>query len=155
MDKQVCLENKVDALSKQMNDIQGSDISATAATRHDEQYAVMTTKIQEQLDLFTAACAQITDSLRSSNSGSSTAVNDTAASADRSRNVIITGVEESREMNVWRDTVARILMITAGRDVWIEDAFRLGTFNNQGSRPILVKLASVWDRRLILSRAHN
>ena len=91
----------------------------------------MTTKIQEQLDLFTAACAQITDSLRSANSGSSAAVNDTAASVDRSRNVIITGVEESREMNVWRDTVARILMITAGRDVRIEDAFRLGRFDQQ------------------------
>ena len=90
---------------------------------------MMTTKIQEQLDLSTAACAKVTDSLRSSNSGSTAAVNDTAASVDRSRNVIITGVEESREMNVWRDTVARILMITAGRDVRTEDAFRLGRFN--------------------------
>jgi len=100
MDKQVCFENKVDALSKQINDIQVSDISAIAATRHDEQFAAMTTKIQEQLDLSTAACAQVTDSLRSSNSSSTAAVNDTAASVDRSRNVIITGVEESREMNV-------------------------------------------------------
>jgi len=82
-------------------------------------------------------------------------VNDTAASVDRSRNVIITGVEESRKMSVWRDTVARILVITAGRDVRIEDAFRLGRFNNQRSRPILVKLASVWDRRLILSGSHK
>ena len=155
MDKQVCSENKVDALSKHMNDIQGSDISVIAATRHDEQFVMMTTKIQEQLDLFTAACAKVTDSLRSSNSGSTAAVNDTAASVDRSCNVIITGVEESRKMSVWRDTVARILVITAGRDVRIEDAFRLGRFNNQRSRPILVKLASVWDRRLILSGSHK
>ena len=37
----------------------------------------------------------------------------------------------------------------------IEIARSQNQYNNQRSRPILVKLASVWDRRLILSGSHK
>jgi hypothetical protein len=37
-----------------------------------------------------------------------------------------------------------------GRDVGVADAFRLGKFTPDKIRPVLVKLRSAWDRRLVL-----
>lgn len=81
----------------------------------------------------------------------------TLSTVDRTRNVVITGIEESRDPSVWRDKVSEVLSTAAGRDVRIEDAFRLGKFDGQTTRtrPILVKLSLVWDRRLVLSGAHK
>ena len=55
----------------------------------------------------------------------------------------------------WNDTIMRAITKAAGRTVNIDDAFRLGRFHQQKIRPILVKLTSVWDRRLILGGAHK
>jgi hypothetical protein len=45
----------------------------------------------------------------------------------------------------------------AGRTVDIADAFRIGKYNaNQlRPRPVIVKLRSIWDRRLVLSSARK
>ena len=43
-----------------------------------------------------------------------------------------------------------MLKFVVGRDVDIADAYRLGQFKSDKIRPILVKLRSVWDRRLII-----
>ena len=50
-----------------------------------------------------------------------------------------------------------MLSTAAGRDVpvCIEDAFHLGKFDGRRTRPILVKLSLVWDKRLVLSGAHK
>ena len=74
---------------------------------------------------------------------------------DRSCNLVISGVAEDRDPAIWRDTVTRVLALAAGRDVRIGDAFRLGRFDERRNRPILVKLMSAWDRRVILSGAHK
>ena len=68
---------------------------------------------------------------------------------------MISGVAEDRDPAIWRDTVTRVLALAAGRDVRIGDAFRLGRFDERRNRPILVKLTSAWDRRVILSGAHK
>ena len=44
-----------------------------------------------------------------------------------------------------------MLQLTAGKDVEIVDAFRLGRYTAGKTRPVLVKLRSIWDRRLVLS----
>ena len=74
---------------------------------------------------------------------------------DRSHNIVISVVEENRDHSVWRDTVLDVLRTAAGRDVHIEDAFRLGAYQSSKKRPILVKLRSIWDRRLVLAGARN
>ena len=51
---------------------------------------------------------------------------------------------------MWRDDVARALQVADGKDVEIVDAFRLGRFNTVKTRPLLVRLRSTWDRRLVL-----
>jgi len=51
--------------------------------------------------------------------------------------------------------ISAALSVAAGREVRIEDAFRLGKFTEQRKRPVLVKLTTAWDRRLVLSGAHK
>ena len=75
---------------------------------------------------------------------------------DRSMNVVISGIDENRDINVWRDIVTRSLQHAAGAPVDVVDAFRLGRFTNNGkNRPILVKLSSIWHRRLLMAGARK
>ena len=76
-------------------------------------------------------------------------------SVDRSRNVIPFGVAKRLDAGEsWRDTVAQALQGAAGREVIIQDAFRLGKRTaTEKPRPILVKLHSVWDRRAVIGGA--
>jgi len=109
--------------------------------------------ITEQISHLTDMCSQLSESIKKNHSQSSststapsrtrrtgsTACNDTV---DRSRNVVIFGVEESQVVSSWRDVVINTLHLAAGRDVMITDAFRLGRFTAGRIRPILVKLNS-------------
>jgi len=64
---------------------------------------------------------------------------------------VVRGVPEDRNSAIWHDVIFRVLHTAAGRDVQIDDAFRLGSFVQGRVRPLLVKMKSVWDRRLVLS----
>jgi hypothetical protein len=75
-----------------------------------------------------------------------------AADADRKFNVVIFGVKEDRNADVWHQSVVDILHYVIDRDVDIADMYRLGRFNTDKTRPVLVKLRVVWDVRLILSK---
>ena len=70
---------------------------------------------------------------------------------DRSQNIVLFGVLEDKNPITWRNKVDEILKYILGRSVEIADLFRLGKFTEGKTRPILVQLRSVWDRRLILS----
>jgi hypothetical protein len=70
---------------------------------------------------------------------------------DRSTNVVMFGVNESADASVWRQTVIDALRHILGRDVAIDDMFRLGKYAASKVRPVLVHLHSTWDRRLIVS----
>jgi hypothetical protein len=65
------------------------------------------------------------------------------------------GLNESRDGRTWREELAKVLQTTAGREVQVADALRLGQFTVERTRPVLVKLQSAWDRRLVLSGARN
>lgn len=73
------------------------------------------------------------------------------ATVDRSKNVVVFGVEDCRDRNTWHDTVLQALRSAAGREVMIEDAFRIGRPTPGKNRPVLVKLRSVWDKRTVVS----
>jgi len=74
---------------------------------------------------------------------------------DRSCNIVLSGIPECRDINMWRSQVVKVLNVIAGRELALADAFRLGRYNADRSRPILVKLMSVWDKRLVLSGARK
>ena len=62
---------------------------------------------------------------------------------------------ESRTPDTWHNTVSRVLETVVGCPVQIDDVIRLGRYNEQRKRLILVKLKSAWDRRLVLSSARK
>jgi len=74
-------------------------------------------------------------------------------SVDRSRNVILFGVPESRNLLDTESLVSRALEFAVGRKIEFVDCRRLGRYSQgqKRNRPLLVKLVSVWDRRLLLS----
>ena len=75
---------------------------------------------------------------------------------DRSQNLIIHGIKEDRDSVVWRIKVDDILEYVAGRAVGVSDMFRLGGRYAVGKcRPVLVKLQTVWDHKIVLSNCHK
>lgn len=68
----------------------------------------------------------------------------------RDKNVVVFGVAEVPD---WRGKLADVINFTAGRDITVSDAFRVGRVGTgtDKPRPIIVKLCNVWDRRLVLS----
>jgi hypothetical protein len=99
-----------------------------------------------------ATCAKVIESMLSTvSSHYRTDCHDAVApvSVDRTKNVVITGVAECRNPAEWRDIAYRAIAAAAGCSIQIADAFRLGHFTEGRRMPILVKLNTVWDRRLV------
>ena len=61
------------------------------------------------------------------------------------------GIEEDRNAEVWRNKVDDALSFVTGRHVDVMDMYRIGRFANDKTRPIIVKLRTVWDRRVVPS----
>jgi hypothetical protein len=77
----------------------------------------------------------------------------TASVRDRSFNIVVFGVQEDNNVNVWRQKVFDVLKFTVGRPVAVSEMFRVGGRVGVAGkvRPIVVKLMSTWDRRTALS----
>ena len=56
---------------------------------------------------------------------------------------------------VWRHKVDSALRFVAGHDVDVVDMFRIGLYSSQKVRPIIVKLRTVWDKRIILNSCYK
>lgn len=92
-----------------------------------------------------AAYAKIADSVRGPPQRSHT-------EADCSMNVVFNGVPEDRDPSKWRAKVDEIVQFMVGRPVEISDMIRIGgRFQSGRTRPVLLKLRSVWDRRILLT----
>jgi hypothetical protein len=72
--------------------------------------------------------------------------------ADRKLNIVIFGVSEERDALLWRRKIDDILRFITDHSVDVVDMFRLGRCLSNKTRPVLVELRTVWDKRLILSR---
>ena len=75
---------------------------------------------------------------------------------NRSHNVVF-GVPESRDLLSAEALVSRAFESVVGRKVTITDCGPIGRFSSESvrSRPLLMKFASVWDRRLLLSSKYK
>jgi len=72
---------------------------------------------------------------------------------DRKQNIVVLGVPEDRNPSIWCQEVEAILGYVHGQRVDIDDMFRLGRFHSGKNRPVLLKLHSTWDKRIILSNS--
>jgi len=66
-------------------------------------------------------------------------------------NIVVFSVTEDRSHLVWRQNVDQALKFINGNDVESTDMFRLGRFVANKTRPIVVKLRTAWDRRILLA----
>jgi len=105
--------------------------------------------ILQQLEKLSAACDQL---LAAPSNVQPTAVRE---SRDRSMNIIMFGVPEHGETSVWRKSLLDAVHHAAGRAVDTDDMFRVGRYTAGKVRPVIVKLRSSWDRRLILNNCYK
>ena len=73
----------------------------------------------------------------------------------RGLNLILFGVPENGSILQAKKTVDEVFEFLTGKQVQIKDIFRLGRFSKSDSpssrpRPLLIKLCTAWDRKLIL-----
>ena len=74
---------------------------------------------------------------------------------DRSLNVIVFGVPEDRSATVWRKTVDDALEHVLGHAADVIDMFHPGRFDAGKVCPVLVKLCTAWDHRLLLANGRK
>ena len=73
---------------------------------------------------------------------------------DRSFNVILFGIKEDKDANKWHQAVNDVLKVVATREIDMVDLFRIGRYNVEKVRPIIVKLRTIWDKRILLSNSY-
>ena len=151
VDRQVRIESRVDAVNARIDQI---------TSVHDDNSGIMTAGVQSRFDLVHCAITEQLNKLTSVVDQLS-AASSTAQSApdretrDRSMNVIMFGVPEHRDVSVWRQSVMDAIQHVAGRVVDTDDMFRIGRYGADKTRPVIVRLRSTWDRRLILSNCYK
>ena len=137
VDIQQIMESKIEDATRQLTQIADNNCVMDAVEYIDDRVKMMTAKLEDQLIKLPRLvpeypiCSNLTFQLLQ------------PASIDRSRNIVITGIEENRNSTVWPETVSHVIATAAGREVPLDDAFRLGRFVDGRKRPILVKLQSV------------
>ena len=85
------------------------------------------------------------------------------SSDPRDCNLVLFGLPESRSIVDTKESVDEMLEFLAGKPVLVKDLFRLGKYvpsadpqnSSHRPRPVLIKLTTPWERRLILLRKSN
>ena len=127
-----------------------SSHSAVHASLVDMQrkFDEFTISMNARVDQLNAVCANI----QSANTSSERGVQSDLHPTDRRSNIIIFGIKEDRDATVWRRQVDAALHYVTDHAVDVIDMFRLGRYDANKTRPVLVKLRVAWDKRLILSK---
>ena len=74
---------------------------------------------------------------------------------DRTSNLILFGLQEGSSLVETKKNVDEMLEFLSGKPIQIRDIFRLGKYTEKPStsfysRPVLIKLCTAWDRKLVL-----
>ena len=113
----------------------------------------------------TVASHQLTSPVTASNKSSSSPLKDnssrrTSKSEGRESNLILFGLPEFGSLVESKASVDEVLEFLTGKPIPISDMFRLGKYVKEPSsltrpRPVLIKLCTAWDRKLILLQKRN
>ena len=145
-DKQVSTENSLSALSAKVESLSDGGSQSVKLLEAVSDVNAELRSLQSQVTQLAATVASVQPEPHRNMQHT-----DNTRLSDRLCNVVIYGVPESRDSNVWKSGVMNVLQVAAGREVSVSDAFRLGRYDLNKCRPILVKLHSVWDKRTVLS----
>lgn len=149
------LDADIGRLTTELSELKES-IGTSSLAPVDQSFTNLIIDLSRKFESFQTSVNARIDSLNSICASATSAPQPQAQEEiDRSLNIIIFGVAENRDPSVWRTDVDTILKFVVGRDVDIVDLFRLGRFRDDKRRPVLVKLRTVWDRRLILQASRK
>jgi hypothetical protein len=124
----------------------------SVANDMQQQLGAFNVAIGARLDQLSAVCTRLAENAVTRNVVyTSPRVERQSPIIDRSMNVMVFGVAENRDVRVWRHTVDRALSFVAGCAVDVKDMLRVGRYAEGKTRPIIVKLRTTWDRRIILA----
>lgn len=132
-------------------------VQAVASDLH-QQLCAFSDTVSQRLDHLNAVCAQLSVSAAAApprpvlNASPYAAPPSRDVVIDRSRNLLLFGVAEDKDAAIWRQKVDQALQFVVGKSVDVSDMFRVGRFSQSKVRPIIVKLRTTWDKRLILSK---
>lgn len=122
------------------------DAFSDGVSRRLDHLNAVCTKLAEKASLASPSRVPVnTSPLRSSQTRDAT--------VDRSLNLMLFGVPEEKDAAVWRRKADQVLQFITGKPVDVMDMFRVGRFAQNKLRPIIVKLRTVWDKRIILSKS--
>ena len=160
--RQIRLEDAVDRINDTVQGLNVNRCDKEAETASRETITQL--KLDELQQKFNSLSSSISASLSQLNSVCNAALTVTNAdrnsglttsATERSSNLIIFGVKEDRDATVWQRNVDAILQFVVDKPVDVVDMYRLGRYNATKTRPVLVKLRAVWDRRLILNKSRK
>lgn len=159
-DRQVKMDGAIKLLTStvQMNsDSLRQQVGQSIAQDLQQKLDCIKDAIGARLEHLSTVCNQLAQSNASYKQAvcTTTATSSQSRDIDRSMNLMVFGVREEKDASVWRGRVDQALAFTAGMSVDVTDMFRVGRFDVNKSRPILVKLRTVWDKRIILSNCHK
>ena len=164
VDRQVRMDATVANLSASVQQLVSSPLrvdtdasqQAVQSVAHDlrQQLDVFNDGISARLDHLSTVCAQLADNTRpKSPVYTAPRVGRGSRDDDRSMNLMVFGVAEDKDARVWRRRVDRALQFVAGSGVDVKDMMRVGRYAEGKTRPIVVKLRTSWDRRIILAES--
>ena len=166
------LSCNVDGLRAEVDQLKASNVGSDeisdsvtimSAAMADFQHRIeqLQNSINARIDHLNTICTQFSQSVSAgavatavaatSTSNSPNSLVDNIRYVDRSSNVVIFGIPENRDVSVWKSLIDEVFRFVVGKDVEVNDAFRMGAYRDGKARPVLVKLACAWDRRLILA----
>ena len=161
VDRQVRTDSAIKDLSITVQQLEATQAGSTSPDPYAQRaIQAATAEMQRKLDSFASSVYARLDHLSTVCNGllrptsQQEKVTQQSETTDRSLNIVLFGVPEERDVSVWRRQVDDILHYITDHDVDVVDAFRLGRYNPNGQnkpRPILLKVRTVWDKRLILS----
>lgn len=147
------LSASVEKLSKSSPSVDSSSIAQhSVANDIQQQLGAFNDAIGARLDHLSSVCTQLAENAKPRNVVySSPRVERNSRDDDRSLNVVVFGVAENKDVRVWRRVVDRALQFVAGCAVDVKDMLRVGRYGDGKTRPIIVKLRTSWDRRILLA----
>lgn len=169
VDRQVKMESSINNLSLSVQQLATSGPAQSDASLQqslqsiardmDRRLGDFNAAVSDRLDHLQAVCSQLTESVvsqsqsRSPPQTLSSSPRQQQQQESRSMNIVVFGVAEDRVATVWRQKLDQALQFVCGQTVDVVDAFRVGRYVNGKVRPIVVKLRTAWDRRIILANS--
>jgi hypothetical protein len=158
VDRQISSDKIVDTLKGRVDSLE----AAVSGSIVGNSTPVLTDLLEALDSKMSAAMASLSDRIDNTNVNLATYAKiadsvrgpprSSQVEADCAMNVVFHGVPEDRDSSQWRTKVESIVQFLAGRPVEISDMLRIGgRFQVGRTRPVLLKLRSVWDRRILLS----